>query len=545
MCGIYCAISHSPHPPNLGLGIENLLRQRGPDHFGIVDKVFEVGDGRKVYLRFAASVLALRREEHGEVVRQPLVLPDDRGLLCWNGEAWKYDGQVIETPDTAFVAERLSEIRDDDPTFHRKTLDILGGIRGPFALIYWNRARGVLYFGRDCVGRRSIVRAKIGDGGVILSSIPDFGVAKEWEEVDADGIYTLDVRALDAGHDVEKCITRTPYATSALNGESSIPVPWPPLNKTIPPTTPPRLTTTSPSVATLLTKLRASLALRLAPNTLPTTKTPVAILFSGGLDCTLLARLAHEILPSDTPIDLLNVAFENPRIHKTTSSPKESYEACPDRQTARQSHAELSFVCPERRWNLVPINIPYAESSAHKSTVQALIHPHDTEMDLSIAMALYFASRGPTSARVLLSGLGADELFGGYQRHYLAFKRGGFAGLLDELELDTQRLGKRNLGRDDRVTAHWGREVRYPFLDEDVIAWAMDAGVGEKVGFGSMVSDEGEGGGVDLDDKLVLRLIARKLGMGKVSTEKKRAIQFGTRSAKMENGRVKGTMKVG
>ena len=40
----------------------------------------------------------------------------------------------------------------------------------------------------------------------------------------------------------------------------------------------------------------------------------VAILFSGGLDCTVLACIMHTILPLSQPIDLLNVAFENPRI---------------------------------------------------------------------------------------------------------------------------------------------------------------------------------------------------------------------------------------
>src|SRR4051812_14798293 len=109
-------------------------------------------------------------------------------------------------------------------------------------------------------------------------------------------------------------------------------------------------------------------------------------------------------------------------------------------------------------------------------------------MDLLIAYALYFAARGicstesdangetpyTTPARVLLSGLGADELFGGYTRHATAFNRNGFPGLLDELELDVNRLGKRNLGRDDRVISHWSREARFPYLDESLVKWAVE-----------------------------------------------------------------------
>jgi asparagine synthetase B (glutamine-hydrolysing) len=160
------------------------------------------------------------------------------------------------------------------------------------------------------------------------------------------------------------------------------------------------------------------------------------------------------------------------------------------------------------------------------------MHPHNTEMDLSIASALYFACRGrghiydkaqikreyTTRARALLSGLGADELFGGYSRHAIAFGRRGAAALIDELTLDFERLGKRNLGRDDRVTAHWGREVRYPFLDEDLVAWAVAAPVWEKCGFGASVEPRLEPG------KLVLRLLAWKCGLEKIASEKKRAV---------------------
>jgi asparagine synthetase B (glutamine-hydrolysing) len=38
-----------------------------------------------------------------------------------------------------------------------------------------------------------------------------------------------------------------------------------------------------------------------------------------------------------------------------------------------------------------------------------------------------------STARVLLSGLGADELLGGYIRHKNAFKHAGWQGLLDEV----------------------------------------------------------------------------------------------------------------
>lgn len=282
------------------------------------------------------------------------------------------------------------------------------------------------------------------------------------------------------------------------------------------------------------------------------------MLFSGGLDCTVVARMCHDIIPVDQSIDLINVAFENPRVAANAqklrgqedSGSFNIYEACPDRMTGRKSFAELQEVCPGRAWKFIAVNVPYSEYLGHKAEVVSLIYPHNTEMDLSIACALYFSARGQgiaftdatttastgctTGARVLLSGLGADELFGGYQRHATAYQRQGYPGLVDELKLDVSRLGKRNLGRDDRVMSHWGKEVRFPYLDEELVRWAIGTPAWEKCDFSNP-------GGLVEADKRVLRLVALELGMGRVATEKKRAIQFGSRTAKMESGKVKGT----
>jgi asparagine synthetase B (glutamine-hydrolysing) len=283
----------------------------------------------------------------------------------------------------------------------------------------------------------------------------------------------------------------------------------------------------------------------------------VAILFSGGLDCTILARMCHDILPSSAPIDLLNVAFENPRIHANLEPGTSPYELCPDRITGRSSHAELIEICPDRGWRFVEVNVPYTDTQERRTNVMALMHPHNTEMDLSISYALYFASRGSgflhtstntagelytTTAHVLLSGLGADELFGGYQRHAVAFARRGYLGLIEELELDFNRLGKRNLGRDDRVISDSSKEVRFPYLDEEFIALALSLPVTAKCDFGMPQVAESEDPAQLLEPgKRALRLLAWQLGMKRVAAEKKRAIQFGARTAKMETGRTKGT----
>ncbi|PZC81189.1 hypothetical protein B5X24_HaOG213290 [Helicoverpa armigera] len=253
----------------------------------------------------------------------------------------------------------------------------------------------------------------------------------------------------------------------------------------------------------------------------------VGILFSGGLDCTILAVLADKYLPREQTIDLINVAFK--KDHKSTFD-------VPDRITGKQSLQELQKLCPTRKWVFKEVNIPKEEVDKYQENVIGdLIYPRKTILDESLGTALWFAARGQNSlesstCRVLLVGSGADELFGGYTRHKNAFKRNGWQGLNKELQLDWKRISFRNLARDNRVICDHGRQPRMPYLDEDFTSYILQL----KPWLRCFPSEDL---GIGIGDKLMLRLVAFNLGLTEAVILPKRALQFGSRIAnKKEKG---------
>jgi len=120
-------------------------------------------------------------------------------------------------------------------------------------------------------------------------------------------------------------------------------------------------------------------------------------LFSGGLDCTVLARMMHDLLPQDYQIDLLNVAFQNPRAikaaknlpkakkqvfdateevgmeHLIDSIPEDGtaeaspFELCPDRETGRKAFQELNRVCANRMWRFVAMYLIQRQSPTDRT----------------------------------------------------------------------------------------------------------------------------------------------------------------------------------
>ena len=97
-----------------------------------------------------------------------------------------------------------------------------------------------------------------------------------------------------------------------------------------------------------------------------------------------------------------------------------------------------------------------------------------------------------------------------------------------QLQMDLDRIPVRNLARDDRVISSHGKEVRHPFLSLSFVRYAAHLPVHYKL---DPRLDSGIG------DKMILRLAAKQLGLAEASVRKKRAMQFGSHSARMQGGK--------
>lgn len=185
MCGIHAAISSAAQCP-ISSALERRLRNRGPDHLGTVTT--RVGDNDATSLSFTSTVLSLRGDH---IAKQPLVDDTTGSVLCWNGEAWKIDGQKVQGNDGESILSSLSlASRQSVEDNGRGVLDTLRAIEGPFAFIFFDKPARRLYYGRDRLGRRSLL-VKPGEP-FLLASISDASTTG-WSEVEADGIYTLHV----------------------------------------------------------------------------------------------------------------------------------------------------------------------------------------------------------------------------------------------------------------------------------------------------------------------------------------------------------------
>lgn len=190
MCGIHVAVSRNPGTGILSGSLRDCLCNRGPDHFGQVTTRLEpdASESDGTLVTFTSTVLALRGDH---VTKQPFQDPRTGSVLCWNGEAWKIRGGAVQGNDGEAIFALLSKTESKEAI-----LNVLRSVEGPFAFVYFDASSKILYYGRDRLGRRSLlVCHDETEGSLVLSSLAE-ACNEKWKEVEADGLYSI---ALEGG----------------------------------------------------------------------------------------------------------------------------------------------------------------------------------------------------------------------------------------------------------------------------------------------------------------------------------------------------------
>ncbi len=213
------------------------------------------------------------------------------------------------------------------------------------------------------------------------------------------------------------------------------------------------------------------------------------ILFSGGIDSTLLAFLCQQLGKTFT-------CYTAVVDHPAFSDPKDEAQA---RLVAEHLHLPLRI-----------IKIPLTEIETLLPTLVPLIEDSNVTK-VGVALPFYFASKAAAAdgVRVLLSGLGSEEIFAGYERHKKS------TNINNECLSGLLKLYERDLYRDDVITMYHTIELRVPFLDRALISYALKIPASCKI--------------TDTEDKAILRAVCRDLGIPPLFTQtKKRAAQYGS-----------------
>ncbi len=193
---------------------------------------------------------------------------------------------------------------------------------------------------------------------------------------------------------------------------------------------------------------------------------PYGVLLSGGLDSSIIAAVAAKFAPRRIETDDEHPAWW-PRLHSFAVGLKGSPDLAAAREVADHIgtvHHEINFTIQE---GLDAIrDVIYHIETYDVTTVRA-----STPMYL---LARVIKSMG---VKMVLSGEGADEIFGGYLYFHKAPDARAFH---EETVRKIKRLHLYDCLRANKALAAWGVEGRVPFLDKDFMDVAMRLNPGDK-----------------------------------------------------------------
>lgn len=381
MCGIAGAyLTDCPRAAQAVRVINRAQSHRGPDDEGL--EIINVPGGYLVFGHRRLSILDL-----SPAGRQPMQNPKTGDWIVFNGEIYNYPQLSRELEQAGTVFRSHSDTEVILHAFARWGLDCFDRLHGMFALALYDESRRRLVLARDPVGIKPLYYSSTGEGLVFAS---------ELRAIEASGLVSceIDHRAL-AGL----------LAYGAVPGPLTMfrqvnllePGTWLTLDLTIGPAALTDLKPVrcwdfprplaSPIREQAILKVRNLLEVAARSHLL--SDVPVGIFLSSGLDSSAIAALCAE--PSRDPMHTFTVSFaEKPEMDENPVA----------EETARLLGA---------RHHSIQLN----ETQMRDQVQRYLAHLDQPTMDGLNTYIIAGAVRD-CGIKVALSGLGGDELFGGY-----------------------------------------------------------------------------------------------------------------------------------
>ena len=407
MCGIALVAGHQPS----GMAFGQMLDAVSPR--GEVEQVV-------AHARLLAGTHRLRIVDPADGA-QPLTSPDGRWLLCYNGEIFNHRELRDELRTLGHQFRSGCDTEVVLAAFARWGEAAVRRFRGEFAFAVADVAAGRVYLARDPVGVKPLYWS-VADGclhvaseikalvpvGAPVNAVPPG--CHGWSVAGADP----DLVAYSGLATMGVRDPATADAAAPIEGEAE-------------------------AMALVRVALQESIRVRID------TEHKVGVILSGGLDSSLLLLHVQALHPDC-------VAF-------TVGAPGSE-----DISYARRLTAELGVAHEVVEISPREIRLPEIKEAIRISELTE----YGDIINAVVSMPL-FRRIAESGVKVVLTGDGSDELFGGYPMYQQAKPDQQRRLFLHKIA----NLGRTELQRVDRVSMGYGVEARVPFLDAALIELAL------------------------------------------------------------------------
>ncbi len=424
MCGIFVILDHGMDVSEaraIALKQSRLQRHRGPDWTGVF------ADER---VTMAHERLAIVDPFSGE---QPLISADGQLVLAVNGEIYDHQ-EHREALDYDFQTGSDCEVIL--PLYLEHGADLVHHLRGMFGFVLYDAASGDWLIARDPIGIIPLYTGRDCNGVLY--------VASEMKTL-------LDV-----------CTTVQPFPPgSVMSNHDSEPVRWYVRDW---------MTGDLPTVPGDPEGLREALADSVKAHLM--CDVPYGVLLSGGLDSSVVSALAAKFAP--TRVEDGQSAAWFPRLHSFSIG----LPGSPDLAAAQIVADSLGTVHHGFEFTIEQGLDALRDVIWHLETFDVTTIRASTPMYL---MARRIKAMG---IKMVLSGEGSDEMFGGYLYFHKAPNPRAFH------EETVRKLGDLHLydcNRANKSMSAWGVEARVPFLDTRFLDYVMNTDPAAKMCGGGVI----------------------------------------------------------